>query len=146
MTEDPRPDGVVLVDGGAQDVAAIVAAITPFVRRVDVVDAPTPLAGLADALANAGTGFVLVAPTSAVGLSEDDVAVLLEGAGPRGVMATDGVRDLPTLGLWPRAKAVEVAAAWRHGGSLTLVAAGLPRVRLPLRVFGRDPAPIAPRR
>lgn len=136
MSDDERPVGVVLDDGG--DVAKTVAALRPHVRSVDVVDAPTPLAGLSDALSNAGAGWVLVAPTSAVGLDHDDVAELLEAAGPRGVMATDGVGDWPTLGLWPRAKAVEVAAAWRHGGSLTLVSAGLPRVRLPLRVFGMD--------
>ncbi len=134
---DDRPLGIVLDQGG--DTAQFVAMLAGRVRAVDIVDGTPVVAGLAEALVQATAGWVLTVPTAAVGLRADDLDDLIARAGRRGVIASDGVRDVPGLGLWPASARVEVSLAAREGTGLTLVTAGMGRVVLPLRVFGLDP-------
>lgn len=127
--------GVVLTSPGSLDGSISASALAPWSSRVVVVEADDLTQGLASALAGAPTPWVWTVPTTAVGLRSQDLEDLWAGAGLRGVIATDGVRDVPWLGLWPRSRAAEVGIAAREGRGLSVVTAGMVRVQLPLRVF-----------
>lgn len=136
--DDGRPDGVFLGAPASTDMLGALRSVAASAETLTPPADPHPLAAVAQALRVRGRRWVLTVPGDGVWPEAEDLAALVAAAGPRGAIASDGVTDLPALGLWPRSRAAEVAAAVREGDRASSVTASMVRVTLPWRVFVRD--------
>jgi molybdopterin-guanine dinucleotide biosynthesis protein A len=104
--------------------------LIPVVRGREGTDRH-PLWGVAVALEEARTDWVIIAPCDVPALRADHVAALWEGRGPNGAVAWDGERTHPLLAVLPASAAVTARASAAAGDSVRSFVAALRRVRLP---------------